>query len=99
MKKANSKSQGGADADSGKKVEDTPVNQHSRKPDVVGSPSVSDEKGLAVHMICHPERPYEEYVLVSPEEYVEGLTYSDYKKIYKPIVVAELETTVAVGEV
>lgn len=59
----------------------------------------NEVKGLAVHMICHPERPYSEYVLVSPEDYVEGFTYSDYLKIYKPIVVAELETTAVVGKV
>ena len=59
---------------------------------VVGSPSLSNEKGLAAHMICHPERPYSEYVLVSPEDYVEGFTYSEYLKSHTPIVVEEAET-------
>lgn len=93
MQKADSNSSAGTGADSSTKVEDIFGSSHDTKPHVSGLPSSTNEKGLAAHMICNPERPYQEYVIVRPEEYREHLTYSDYLKIYKPIVVAELETT------
>lgn len=43
-------------------------------------------------VVCNPENKYGEYVIVSPDKYREELTYLDYLKIYKPIVVSELET-------
>ncbi len=44
---------------------------------------------LVAHMICNPEKPDEEYILLSPEQYVQGFKYSDYLIKYncKPIVV------------
>lgn len=98
MQKADSNSSAGTKVDSSTKDEDIFVSSHDTKPNVSGLP-LSNEKGLAVHMICHPERPYQEYVLVSPKDYLEGLTYFDYLKIYKPIVVEELETVATVGKV
>jgi hypothetical protein len=58
-----------------------------------------EEKGLAAYIICNPERPYQEYVIIDPENYREHFTYSDYTKIYKPIVVAESETSANVHKV
>ena len=42
MKKADSNSSAGINAGSEQKVEDISVSQHSRKPDVVGSPLLSE---------------------------------------------------------
>lgn len=60
------------------------------------TPIIGGEKLTQVepsaYVICNPEKPYQEYVIVSPDNYKEGLSYEDYSKIYKPIQVVDSET-------
>lgn len=44
-----------------------------------------------MHVMQNPENPYGEYILVLPEDYVEGKPYSDYLSTHTPIVM-EAET-------
>ena len=41
------------------------------------------------YVFFNPEKPFKEYIIIFKEDYKEGLKYSDYLTIYKPIVVAE----------
>jgi hypothetical protein len=43
-----------------------------------------NEQGFIV--INNPDNPLKEYVIISLEDYKEGLNYEDYSKIYKPII-------------
>lgn len=48
--------------------------------------------GSLGYIISNPEKPYKEYIIIAPDKYNQELSYYDYLKIYKPIVVGESQT-------